>query len=41
LSGLLAADEKEIVRACSENKLGLVKQIEKNNWISLMFVNGK
>jgi ribosomal protein L11 methyltransferase len=41
LSGLMITDEKDIVEACGENKLDLVKQTEKNNWISLLFINKK
>jgi ribosomal protein L11 methyltransferase len=41
LSGLMTTDEKDIVEACRENKLDLVKQTEKNNWISLLFINKK
>ena len=41
LSGLLTTDEKDIVTACTENNLDMIKLIEKNNWISLLFVNRK
>lgn len=37
LSGLLSSDENDIVEACTKNKLLLVKQTERNNWISLLF----
>jgi ribosomal protein L11 methyltransferase len=38
LSGLLSSDEPDIVEACNEEKLNLVKRIERNNWISLLFI---
>lgn len=41
LSGLLTTDEKDIVLACTDKQLQLVKQTEKNNWISLLFINRK
>ena len=41
LSGLLSADEKEIVEACRKEGLECIKQTEKNTWISLLFVNSK
>lgn len=37
LSGLLVADEKDIVKACTEQGLEFLKQTERNNWISLVF----
>lgn len=40
LSGLLAADEQDILDACSNEDLKLIKQSERNNWISLLFING-
>jgi ribosomal protein L11 methyltransferase len=39
LSGLLATDQEDIVKACTDSKLDLVRQIEKNNWISLLLNN--
>ena len=39
LSGLLTTDQKDIVDACVGQELQLIKQVEKNNWISLLFVN--
>lgn len=41
LSGLLTTDQKDIVEACIKENLVLIKQTEKNNWISLLFVNSK
>ncbi len=41
LSGFLISDGKEIVEASIERQLKLVKQTEKENWVSLLFVNGK
>jgi ribosomal protein L11 methyltransferase len=41
LSGLLASDEKDMVQACVKQGLQLLRKTEKNNWISLLFVNGK
>jgi ribosomal protein L11 methyltransferase len=41
LSGLLNTDEKDIVQVCEKQQLQLIRQTEKNNWISLLFVNGK
>lgn len=41
LSGLMATDEKDIIKAGKENELELVKRTEKNNWISLLFTNRK
>jgi len=40
LSGLLAADEGDIVNACLIQKLELVKQAERSTWISLLFIKG-
>ena len=40
LSGLLTIDEETIVKACAQQSLKLIKHIERNNWISLVFVNG-
>ncbi len=40
LSGLLSVDEKIIVQACTRLHLKLIKQTSRNNWISLVFVNG-
>ena len=40
LSGLLSVDEKIIVQACTRLQLKLIKQTSRNNWISLVFVNG-
>lgn len=39
LSGLLVSDKDDIVKACMDQGLRLVKQLERNNWISLLFVN--
>jgi ribosomal protein L11 methyltransferase len=36
LSGLLATDENDIVEACKKENIKLLKQTEKNNWISLL-----
>jgi ribosomal protein L11 methyltransferase len=41
LSGLLNTDKEVIVKACNLLELQLVKQTEKNTWISLLFINGK
>lgn len=38
LSGLLTLDEPDVVEACHHEKLNLVKRIERNNWISLLFI---
>ncbi|MCW3073696.1 MAG: hypothetical protein JWP69_765 [Flaviaesturariibacter sp.] len=38
-SGLLIADENDIVEACSQQALQLVKQTQKSGWISILFVN--
>jgi len=40
LSGLLSADEEDIVNACLIQKLELVKQAERSTWISLLFIKG-
>jgi len=40
LSGLLAADEKDIHNACLKEKLNLVNLVERNTWISLLFNKG-
>jgi ribosomal protein L11 methyltransferase len=37
LSGLLIADKKDIVDACTKQKLKLLKHTERNNWITLFF----
>ncbi len=39
LSGLMTSDEEDIIHACTANALKLVKQTEKNNWISLLVHN--
>ena len=39
LSGLMTSDGEDIIQACKENELDVVKQTEKNNWISLLFHN--
>lgn len=38
LSGLLATDGEDIIKACSELGLKLLRQTERNNWISLLMV---
>jgi hypothetical protein len=38
LSGLLTADEKDIVEACNNQKLKFLKRRERNNWISMFFI---
>jgi ribosomal protein L11 methyltransferase len=38
-SGLLIDDQVDIVNACQQNNLRCVKQNERTNWISLLFVN--
>ena len=38
-SGLLTTDQKDIVEACVQQGMVLLKQNERNNWISLVFVN--
>ena len=40
LSGLLAADEGDIINACLIQKLELVKQAQRSTWISLLFIKG-
>jgi ribosomal protein L11 methyltransferase len=39
LSGLLAADETDIIAACASYKLELQKRTERAGWISLLFVS--
>jgi ribosomal protein L11 methyltransferase len=41
LSGLLIEDQEEIVEACIQHDLQLVKRAEKAQWISLLFIKGK
>jgi len=41
LSGLLVTDQEVIVEACEKQGLVLLKTLERNNWISLLFVNGQ
>lgn len=41
LSGLLAEDEQDIVAAFEQKNLRLVKQKQRDKWISLLFVNDK
>jgi len=38
LSGLLLSDKKEIVEACTKERLDLIKQLQRDNWISLLLV---
>jgi ribosomal protein L11 methyltransferase len=38
LSGLLTSDEEDIVEACIKENLRFVKRIERNKWISLLFI---
>lgn len=38
LSGLLTSDEENIVEACTNENLRFVKRIERNKWISLLFI---
>lgn len=38
LSGLLTYDEADIVEACAKQNLHFVKRIERNKWISLLFI---
>lgn len=38
LSGLLTSDEEDIVEACAKEDLLFVKRIERNKWISLLFI---
>jgi ribosomal protein L11 methyltransferase len=40
LSGLLTSDKADVVNACSQQKLKLVKEVERNTWISLLFNKG-
>jgi ribosomal protein L11 methyltransferase len=40
LSGLLTTDQDIITEACAKHGLSLNKRQEKNNWLSLLFVNG-
>jgi ribosomal protein L11 methyltransferase len=40
LSGLLTTDQDIITEACAKHGLSLSKKQEKNNWLSLLFVNG-
>ena len=40
LSGLLNTDEEEIKNACTGYGLRFMKQSERNNWISVLFING-
>jgi ribosomal protein L11 methyltransferase len=37
LSGLLTADEGDIVKECDANKLRCIRKLERQNWISLLF----
>lgn len=39
LSGLLAADEIDISKACASHNISLQKKLEKGGWISLLFIN--
>jgi len=39
LSGLLKIDEKDIIEECNIQNLKLIKNIERNNWVSLVFIN--
>ena len=39
LSGLLVSDAKDIILACANEKLKLLKHVERDNWISLLFTN--
>jgi ribosomal protein L11 methyltransferase len=38
LSGLLTSDEKDIIKACNNEKIQFLKRSERNNWISLFFI---
>lgn len=38
-SGLLTTDEEDVNAACVTQGFTLLKQLERNNWISLLFVN--
>ncbi|HWJ89935.1 MAG TPA: 50S ribosomal protein L11 methyltransferase [Flavisolibacter sp.] len=40
LSGLLGADEHEIVDACEQEGLHFIQRAEKGQWISLLFMKG-
>lgn len=40
LSGLLIEDEQDIKNACIARQLKFIKMSERNNWISLLFING-
>jgi ribosomal protein L11 methyltransferase len=40
LSGLLNSDKKDIVEACLKENLKLITGIERNNWMSLLFIKG-
>ena len=40
LSGLLTSDERDIMEACLNEKLKLVKIIERSTWISSLFIKG-
>jgi ribosomal protein L11 methyltransferase len=40
LSGLMIEDATEINEAFTQQDFGLIKQIERNNWISLLFAKG-
>jgi len=39
-SGLLVTDRDDIVNACRGESLKMTKEIIRNNWISMLFVNG-
>ena len=39
LSGLLVSDKEDIMNACMNQGLKLIKELERNSWISLLFVN--
>lgn len=39
MSGLLLADKNEITDTCSKQGMNLVKEISRDGWISLLFVN--
>jgi ribosomal protein L11 methyltransferase len=38
-SGLLKGDEEDIVEACKNHNMKIVKQMERDKWTSLLFVN--
>ena len=38
LSGLLTSDKKDIIEACTHEKLDLIKHTERSNWVSLLFI---